>query len=104
MIYRFQSGSQVYEITIERQGEVFQATVDGQSYPVELLDAQPGQISLRFAGRPVTLYWAAAGGQKWVSLNGCAYRLEKPVPRAAHAAAEPGGGQAVRAPMPAQVR
>ncbi len=104
MLYRFQSGNQVYEISIERQGEVFQASVDGQSYPVELLDAQPGQISLRFAGRPVTLYWAADGGQKWVSLNGCAYRLEKPAPRAARSAAEPGGGQVVRSPMPAQVR
>ncbi len=104
MQYRFQSGNQVYEISIERQGEVFQATVDGQSYPVELLDAQPGQLSLRFAGRPVTLYWAADGSQKWVSLNGCAYRLDKPIPRAAHSTAEPGGGQAVRSPMPAQVR
>ncbi len=104
MQYRFQSGNQVYEISIERQGEVFQATVDGQSYPVELLDAQPGQLSLRFAGRPVTLYWAADGSQKWVSLNGCAYRLEKPLPSTARSASEPGGGQAVRSPMPAQVR
>ncbi|RPJ50345.1 MAG: hypothetical protein EHM21_05200 [Chloroflexi bacterium] len=103
MLYRFQSGDQIYEITLERQGDGFQATIAGQSYLVEVLDAQPGQLSLRFAGRPLILYWAARGGQKWLSLDGCAYRLEKPVPRATRSNLEP-GGQAVRAPMPAQVR
>jgi acetyl/propionyl-CoA carboxylase alpha subunit len=104
MLYRFQSGNQIYEISIERNGETYQASIDGQSYPVEVLDAQPGQLSLRFAGRPLILYWAADGGQKWLSLDGCAYRLEKPIPRAARPSVEPGGGQSVRAPMPAQVR
>src|SRR5512146_959061 len=104
MLYRFQSGGQIYEISIERQGGVYQAVVDGQPYPVEVLDSQPGQLSLRFAGRPLTLYWAADGGQKWVSLDGCAYRLEKPAPRGAAVAAEQSADQAVRAPMPAQVR
>ncbi len=104
MLYRFQTGDQIHEISIERQGETYQACIDGQSYPVELLDAQPGQLSLRFAGRPVTLYWAADGGMKWISLDGCAFQLEKPTPRSARPAAEASGGQAVRSPMPAQVR
>ncbi len=104
MNYRFQSGDQIYEISLEHEGEGYQATIDGQTFPVEVLDAQPGQLSLRFAGRPLILYWAADGGQKWLSMDGCAYRLEKPIPRAARPSTEPGGGQAVRAPMPAQVR
>jgi acetyl/propionyl-CoA carboxylase alpha subunit len=104
MIYRFQSVDHLYEISLDREGDAYQAVVDGQSYPVEVLDSQPGQLSLRFDGRPLTIYWAADGGQKWLSLDGCAYHLEKPAPRAARSAAEPGGGQAVRAPMPAQVR
>ena len=83
MRYRYQLGDQVYEIVLERQGEQYQVTVDGQAYACEVLDEQPGQISLRFAGRPVTLYWAADSGEKWLSLDGCTYRLEKPSPRAA---------------------
>ncbi len=104
MRYRFQSGERVYEIAVERQGDRYQASLDGHSYDFEVLDNQPGQLSLRFDGKPVTLYWAADGGQKWISETGCAYRLEKPSPRQAKAGGEAGGGEAVRAPMPAQVR
>jgi acetyl/propionyl-CoA carboxylase alpha subunit len=104
MLYRFQSTGYVYEISLERQGEIYQATVDGQTYPVDVLDSQPGQLSLRFEGRPLTIYWAVEGNQKWLSLDGCVYCLEKPTSRAVRPSSEPGGGQAVRAPMPAQVR
>ncbi len=106
MIYKYQSGERVYEVALERDGNGFRASVDGQAYPVEVLDAQPGQISLRFAGRPLTVYWAGQdGGQAWLSLDGCAFKLEKPQPRRARSAGADGaGGQAVRAPMPAQVR
>ncbi len=104
MFYRFQSADHLYEISLDRQEGMYQASIDGQSYPVEVLDAQPGQLSLRFAGRPMVIYWASDGSQKWFSLDGCAYRLEKPTQRAARPATEASGGQAVRAPMPAQVR
>lgn len=105
MRYRFQHADRVYEVAIERQGGAYHATVDGQPFELEVLDAQPGQISLRFAGRPITLYWAEDGPQKWVSLDGCTYRLERPrTARATRSADEPDGGAAVRAPMPAQVR
>lgn len=105
MLYRFQFGEQVLEITLEREGQGLRASVEGQEYPLEVLDTQPGQLSLRFDGRPVTLYWAAQNGQKWISLDGCTYCLEPPRPRRKQAAASlESGGQAVRAPMPAQVR
>ena len=104
MRYQFQSGEHVYEITIERQGKAYQAAVDGEPFSFVVLEVQPGQISLEFEGRPLTLYWAVDGSSRWVSQSGCTYRLDKPVPRAARPTAEPGGGQAIRAPMPAQVR
>lgn len=103
MRYRFQSGEQVHEVAIERQGQGYQAVIDGQFCAFEVLDAQPGQISLIFEDRPVTVYWAANGSEKWLALNGCTYRLEKPAARAAHPGLE-SGGETVRAPMPAQVR
>lgn len=104
MRYRFQVRDAVYEIAIERQGDGYKATLNGQTFDFETLDIQPGQISLRFADRPVTVYWAADGNCKWLSLNGCFFKVEKPSPRQRRAASETGGGESVRAPMPAQVR
>ncbi len=102
--YRYQSGDTTYDVSLDRHGESYRVTVNGDTYDLEVLDAQPGELSLRFDGRPMTLYWAADGADKWVSLGGCTYRLERPRPRGARLSAEPGGGAAVRAPMPAQVR
>lgn len=104
MRYQFQSGGQVHEVILERQGQGYQARIDRQPCVFEVLDAQPGQISLRFNDRPVTLYWAVNGAEKWLALDGCTYRLEKPAARSARGSSEPGGGENVRAPMPAQVR
>lgn len=104
MQYRYQVGDQVFEIALERKGEGYQAVIDGQNYEVEVLAAQTGQLTLRVAGRPVTLYTAEDGAARWVSVTGCTYRLAKPIPRAVRHAAETGGGESVRSPMPAQVR
>jgi biotin carboxyl carrier protein len=104
MLYKFQHRNTLYEISLDRDGESLRASVDGQPHSLELLDSQPGVLSLRFDGRPMTLYWAADGATKWVSLEGCTYRLDPPAPRGARSGGEAGGAQAVRAPMPAQVR
>jgi len=104
MRYRFQNRGQVSEVSIERQGEVFLAVVDDQTYPFEVLDVQPGQLSLSFKGRPATLYWAADRDGKWISLDGCTYFLEKPASRPAPTPDEAVGSESVRSPMPAQVR
>jgi acetyl/propionyl-CoA carboxylase alpha subunit len=103
MRYRFQHRDQVYEVVIERQGDSYLASVDGQPCDFDLLDSQPGLLSLRFEGRPISLYWAAENTTQWVSLDGCTYGLEKPKPRRQVSAAEDSLGEAVRAPMPAQV-
>lgn len=104
MQYRYQVGDQVFEIALERKGEGYQAVIDGQKYDVEVLAAQSGQLTLRVAGRPVTLYTAEDGPARWISVTGCTYRLAKPTPRTVRQATETSGGESVRAPMPAQVR
>ena len=104
MRYQFQHNGRVYEISVEPQGDVFLAAVDGQPYTYEVLDSQPGQLSLRFDGNPVTVYYASHGGQTWLSMSGCTYRLEKPSPRAARPQGDQDAVGAVRAPMPSQVR
>jgi len=104
MIYRYQVDGNVFEIHLDRQGDFFRAVVEGQTYQVEVLDRQAGQISLRLGDRPITLYWAADGGQKWISREGCTYLLEKPEPLSARSQGADSGGNLVRSPMPAQVQ
>jgi biotin carboxyl carrier protein len=104
MRYRFDAGGRTYEVVLERYGDRYQATVDGQPFELEILDVQPGALSLRFEDRPVVLYWAADGDQKWIASRGCSYRLEKPSPRRGRLARQAAGEDSLRAPMPAQVR
>lgn len=104
MKYRYQSSDQIYETEVERQGAHYQATVNGESYEFDILDVQPGEISILFMGRPAILYWAANGDQKWISMDGCTYLLEKPTTRPKRRAGERSSEDILRAPMPAQVR
>lgn len=104
MHFRYQSGPQIAEITLERIGDGFRAVVDGQSVVIEVLDQQPGILSLRLDGRPMTFYWAQDGSRKWISQGGCTYWLDPPAQRGSHPAGEVDGSTAVRSPMPAQVR
>ena len=108
---RFEHNGKVYDIGLEGHGEQVTLTIDGQAAALSVLDAQPGRISLRLldgpdAGRPFTVDWAESGGDLWLALEGCTYRLERPKPRATRRAHNAGddGAESVRAPMPAQVR
>jgi acetyl/propionyl-CoA carboxylase alpha subunit len=102
--YRFQSRGQIYTINIERKGSTFRVELGENTHEVGILDALPGEISLLFDGRPVTLFWAADGRGKWLSLDGCTYLLEKPSSRRAVGPGEGQAGASLRAPMPAQVQ
>lgn len=104
MQHRFQSGGKVYTVSLERLGSGFQAVIDGISYQVEVLDEQPGQLSLLFNGSPTVIYWAMDGGSQWISLEGCTYLLEKPSSPVVQHTQEAAGEDILRAPMPAQVR
>ena len=115
MKYRYQSGDTVYEVLLERHGDGYRVTVDGQAYDLEVLDAQPGALSLRFgqqgdairpdaAFRPRVVYWGAEGDVKWMSSGGCTYRLDRPSERRRGGAGAAGSENTLRAPMPAQVR
>jgi biotin carboxyl carrier protein len=104
MRYRYQSRGTIGEVSLERHGESFQAMIGGVRYTVQVLSAEPGKLHLLFDGKPVRLYWATAGDKKWVSLDGCTYLLEKPVPSTARRGGDQSSQGSVRAPMPAQVR
>lgn len=141
MKYRYRSGTMVYEVQLDRQGDGYRVNINGVAYAVEVLDAQPGSLSLRIAEpteagsggasggpagqngldpaaaesgvpdpiRPQIVYWGAEEEPPrpwslWLSANGCTYRLERPAPRQARAAGATAAADALRAPMPAQVR
>jgi len=104
MHFRYQSGQQLADVTLERAGDGYQAVIDGQAYAVEVIDQQPGILSLRISGRPMTFYWAQDGSRKWISQGGCTYWLDPPARRGSHPFGEVDGSTAVRSPMPAQVR
>jgi acetyl/propionyl-CoA carboxylase alpha subunit len=104
MHFRYQSGDHLYDISLDRQGDGFRAVVDGVTYPVEVLDVQPGQITILLDDRPATFYWAAESGKRWISLQGCVYVLEKPSTQTTPRRGENPSEEAIRAPMPAQVR
>jgi biotin carboxyl carrier protein len=104
MYYRFQSAGNIYGISIEHQGEGFRATLEGKTVDLEILDIQPGKVSIRVDGRPATLHWANDGSRKWISLDGCTYLIEKPSGRAGQPGREIASTGIQRSPMPAQVR
>lgn len=103
MHFRYQSGQQKAEVTLERAENGFRAVAGGREYGVEILDRQPGILSLRINGRPQTFYWAQDGARKWVSQGGCTYRLDPPTPHENTREGDDTGSAVVRAPMPAQV-
>lgn len=104
MHFRYQAGQQTAEVTLEHNGDTYHAQVNGVEYAVEVLDRQPGVLSLRFNGQPQTFYWAQDGRRKWISQGGCTYWLDPPAQRASQRGSEVDGSTAIRAPMPAQVR
>lgn len=102
MRYRYESNGIVNEIVLERQGQQYRALIDGAPFQVEVLNAQPGELTLRVDGRPLRLYWAVDGDQRWVALDGCTFRLDRPSARRGRGG-ETAGTNSLRAPMPAQV-
>jgi len=101
---QFSANGKNYTLTLDRDGDRLRAMLDGQTHAVEVLDEQPGQLTLRLDGRRVTLYWAVDGPDTWVSMGGCTFRLGRPIPRSQRRPADHDGGENVRAPMPALVR
>jgi acetyl/propionyl-CoA carboxylase alpha subunit len=104
MRYRYQVGDQLYSIDLERQGESYRALIDGESYALQVLGEQDGEITLLIEGKPLTVYYATHQGSRWLSIGGCTYVLEKPSPGGKRRGSGDAAEGAVRAPMPAQVR
>jgi biotin carboxyl carrier protein len=105
MRVRYEWDGNVYELQLERKGnDSFQAVRDGTSYKLEVLNIQPGQVTLLIDGRPVTIHWADEGSRKWISSGGCTYILDRPSATSRRRSGDGDTAAQLRAPMPAQVR
>lgn len=103
MNYRFQYRGTDYTVALKVEDGHPHANVNGTAVDFEILEFQPGMVSLHIDGHPFTLYFADGEDGRWVSVNGCTYWLEKPRSRRNAGTGETSGGDRVFAPMPAQV-
>lgn len=100
----FQANGRLYEVTLEPRGQGIIAHLDGKTYSIEILDENPGKISLLVNGNPREINWAIDETGTWIGFDGCTYLLEKPSSKpTSHLAGKP-AAESLRAPMPAQVR
>lgn len=104
MIYRYQYQGKIFEINLERDAAGYRAVINGEVYHFQVLEDNPGQLTLRFQERPVRVYWASSAETRWLSLDGCSYRLDKPALPSGRSSAGVGTTGQVHSPMPAQVR
>lgn len=104
MKYTYRIGDEVRTVELVPEGEGYQAFLDGEAYPVRVLDAGDGRLRLEIAGRILNAHWAAGEAARWISIDGQTYTLERPQQTDAEAAHGDAGQKALRAPMPGQVQ
>jgi acetyl-CoA/propionyl-CoA carboxylase biotin carboxyl carrier protein len=101
-------GGKTHSVSLARRDEVVELVMDGDSARVEILGGGPGWVFFSFNGKTVSARVAAAGGTRWVHVNGKTIVQEKQeagtrqAGRQSHR--EGTGSGFVAAPMPGQVR
>ncbi len=90
-------------IDITKDGGVYNVSLGGQTYQVEIQDETDGRLELVVGGRRIVAYVSSEARGQWVTIGGRTYHLLRsagpPRPGAAHS-----GPSELTAPMPGQVR
>lgn len=93
------------------KGKGYTVNIDGQTYPVEILHAETGQVTIRLStseSAPTSIFTAhisSDGAKRWVTVNGQTYQLNKTnntSKRGGHGHVHSAGE--LLAPMPGQIR
>jgi acetyl/propionyl-CoA carboxylase alpha subunit len=100
----FRVGDQIHTLELQKNPVGYRATLGERTYDVVVVKAESGEFHLQIDGQPLTVYWAAAGPQRWVSLGGNTYFLDKRASLAVGRPGDLGEEKTLRAPMPGQVR
>ena len=106
MKYSYQIRGETLEIEIEKAPHGLRASLNGESHAVEILRLADGELNLLIDSRPQTIYFALDGAKRFVALNGETFALNVASGRTARRDHAHGHGdeEAIRAPMPGQVR
>jgi biotin carboxyl carrier protein len=104
--FSYQVSGQVFEIELEKTPRGYRARANGTTQEIEIGRAVDGEFSLRIDGQPHTTYFAMNGVTRFVAYEGKTYTLTAATRRAArHDSAHAHSDEdAIRAPMPGQVR
>ena len=107
MIYEYRIGEKSIPVELEREGDGYKASCNGETYRVIAQRILPGTLSLLIGGRSVLAHAAKGDGVWHISVGGRAYELRLP----GAAESEGGGGGDVpelvdgvlQTPMPGRV-
>jgi len=78
--YQYQTGDQVRTVTVERNGDQLQVTLDGVAYQVNLGRNSQHRLDLTVDGVRLTAHVAQAGAKLYLALNGATWVLQHPNP------------------------
>ncbi|MCH7663004.1 MAG: biotin/lipoyl-binding protein [Chloroflexi bacterium] len=104
MKFNYRVGTELFDIALEKVAGGYQAVVDGETYQVEVVRVQDGEIQLRVNGSQIGVDWAERNGKLWVGINGMTYTFEKASAGKRVGSSGSDGGNLVSAPMPGRVR
>ena len=104
MKFNYRVGAELFDITLEMAAGGYRAVVAGETYQVEIVNVQPGEIQLRVNGSQMGVDWAEDNGKIWVGINGRSYVLEKAHADKRDVSVRGEGDSLVSAPMPGRVR
>lgn len=100
----YEYAGQTFSLSLTPHMGGYRAVLGGEIFDFEVINEDPGMLTLRFGNRVRTFYMAAESQKRWVAHEGCTYLLEKPSASRAKRAQARSQENLLRAPMPAQVR
>jgi len=106
MKFSYRSGDQIFEIELEQTAGSYRAKLNGDEREVEIIRAADGEFNLVIDGQPLTVYFAMNGATRFIAYDGKTYALSAATRGASRQTASQAHSDenAVRAPMPGQVR
>jgi len=106
--------SQIYTLDLAQSGTKAIVTLNGQTYAVEILRAEMGNLVFRLSGSsvvdsasqsaPSSVVISVDGPKRWVTINGQTFMLTQSTGAAKRSGAARDAAGALIAPMPGQIR
>ena len=78
--YQYQTGDQVRTVTVERNGDQLQVTLNDVAYQVNLGRSSQHSLALTVDGVRLTAHVAQVGAKLYLALNGATWVLQHPNP------------------------